>query len=217
MLDGLFRRVRSLGPAHSGARGGARERLGPRSPRERVRADAREWRVRQRPSRRHGRRSRPLSVRASPSRSPSTRALGSHSSEHTEFSRFAGKEVAVVGAGASAVEAAALVLEAGGKPLLLVRSDEVVFHTRMGLDRPLLERLRKDPNSVLGPGRKSWVLEKLPDAPALRPRGAPRALHARLPRSRWPLVAEGSLLREGGLPPARRSRSRGGSRRQGRR
>jgi len=87
--------------------------------------------------------------------------LGSHSSEHTEFSRFAGKEVAVIGAGASAVEAAALVLEAGGKPLLLVRADELVFHTRMGLDRPLLERLR-NPNSVLGPGRKSWVLEKFP-------------------------------------------------------
>jgi cation diffusion facilitator CzcD-associated flavoprotein CzcO len=87
--------------------------------------------------------------------------LGSHSSEHTEFSRFAGKAVAVIGAGASAVESAALVLEAGGKPLLLVRSEELVFHTRMGLDRPVLERLR-NPNSVLGPGRKSWVLENFP-------------------------------------------------------
>jgi cation diffusion facilitator CzcD-associated flavoprotein CzcO len=85
----------------------------------------------------------------------------SHSSEHTEFSRFAGKEVVVLGAGASAVETAALVLEAGGKPLLLVRADELVFHTRMGLDRPLLERLRR-PNTVLGPGRKSWVLENFP-------------------------------------------------------
>jgi len=87
--------------------------------------------------------------------------LSSHSSEHTEFSRFAGKDVAVIGAGASAVEAAAMVLEAGGKPLLLVRADELVFHTRMGLDRPLLERLR-NPNSVLGPGRKSWVLQNFP-------------------------------------------------------
>jgi cation diffusion facilitator CzcD-associated flavoprotein CzcO len=87
--------------------------------------------------------------------------LASHSSEHTEFSRFAGKEVVVIGAGASAVEAAALVLEAGGKPLLLVRADELVFHTRMGVDRPLLERLRR-PNSVLGPGRKSWVLQNFP-------------------------------------------------------
>ena len=87
--------------------------------------------------------------------------LGSHSSVHTEFSRFAGKEVAVLGAGASAVEAAAMVLEAGGKPLLLVRAGELVFHTRMGLDRPLLERLR-NPNTVLGPGRKSWVLQNFP-------------------------------------------------------
>lgn len=87
--------------------------------------------------------------------------LGSHSSEHTEFSRFAGKDVAVIGAGASAVESAALVLEAGGRPLLLVRAGELVFHTRQGLDRPLLERLR-NPNSVLGPGRKSWALQTFP-------------------------------------------------------
>jgi cation diffusion facilitator CzcD-associated flavoprotein CzcO len=87
--------------------------------------------------------------------------LGSHTAEHTEFSRFAGKEVAVIGAGASAVEAAAMVLEAGGKPLLLVRGEQLVFHTRMGLERPLLERLRR-PNSVLGPGRKSWALQNFP-------------------------------------------------------
>lgn len=87
--------------------------------------------------------------------------LVSHSSEHTEFSRFAGKDVAVLGAGASAVEAATMVLEAGGRPVLLVRAGELVFHTRMGLDRPLLERLRR-PSSVLGPGRKSWALENFP-------------------------------------------------------
>jgi cation diffusion facilitator CzcD-associated flavoprotein CzcO len=89
------------------------------------------------------------------------RELATHSSDYTEFSRFAGKEVAVVGAGASALETATMLLEAGARPLLLVRGREVIFHTKFDPERSFLERLRR-PNSVLGPGRKSWVLEKVP-------------------------------------------------------
>jgi thioredoxin reductase len=91
------------------------------------------------------------------------RTLASHTSEHTEFSRFAGQSVAVIGAGASAVEVAALLLEAGARPLLLVRGSELEFHTRFDPNRSIVERLR-NPNSVLGPGRKSWVLEHFPMA-----------------------------------------------------
>jgi cation diffusion facilitator CzcD-associated flavoprotein CzcO len=89
------------------------------------------------------------------------RELRSHSSEHTTLDAFAGKDVAVLGAGASALEAATLVLEAGGRPLLLVREAEVVFHDRFDPHRSLRARI-KDPNSVLGPGRKSWVMEHFP-------------------------------------------------------
>jgi cation diffusion facilitator CzcD-associated flavoprotein CzcO len=87
----------------------------------------------------------------------------SHSSAHHDVSAFRGQSVAVVGAGASAVEVATLLHEAGAKPLLIVRGDEVVFHTRFDPDRSLRERLRQ-PNSVLGPGRKSWALEHFPMA-----------------------------------------------------
>ena len=89
------------------------------------------------------------------------RALCSHSSEHTSLGHFAGKAVAVVGAGASALEAATLVHEAGGSPLVIARQGALVFHDRFNPRRPLRERLQQ-PNSVLGPGRKSWVLQHFP-------------------------------------------------------
>jgi hypothetical protein len=89
------------------------------------------------------------------------RELVSHTAEHTTLAPFAGKDVAVVGAGASALEAATLLLEAGARPLLLARDAELVFHGRFDPGRSLREKLRA-PNSVLGPGRKSWVLEHFP-------------------------------------------------------
>jgi hypothetical protein len=89
------------------------------------------------------------------------RELVSHTADHTEFSSFAGKQVAVLGAGASALEAATMVREAGGSPLVFVRGSELVFHTKMDPKRSILERIR-NPNSVLGPGRKSWVIENFP-------------------------------------------------------
>jgi cation diffusion facilitator CzcD-associated flavoprotein CzcO len=89
------------------------------------------------------------------------RELASHSSEHVEFSGFAGKDVAVVGAGASALEVATMLAEAGARPVLLVRGSEVTFNTKFDPRRSLLERIRQ-PNSVLGPARKSWVLQHFP-------------------------------------------------------
>ncbi len=91
------------------------------------------------------------------------RGLASHTSEHTGFSQFKGQSVAVIGAGASAVEAATLLLEAGARPLLLVRGPKVIFHTRFDPNRSIVERIR-EPNSVLGPGRHSWALEHFPRA-----------------------------------------------------
>jgi cation diffusion facilitator CzcD-associated flavoprotein CzcO len=88
-------------------------------------------------------------------------AVVTHSSEHRTYAEFAGRDVAVIGGGASALEAATMLHEAGARPLVLVRGASVEFHTRFDPHRSLLERI-KAPNSVIGPGRKSWVLEKLP-------------------------------------------------------
>src|ERR1700722_12985150 len=50
-------------------------------------------------------------------------ALVSHSSEHTEFEKFRGKRIAVIGRGQSACESAALLAEAGAEVELISRGD----------------------------------------------------------------------------------------------
>jgi FAD-dependent urate hydroxylase len=84
-----------------------------------------------------------------------------HTSVLHAYSHFAGKSVAVIGAGASAIEAAALVHEAGGQPHLLVRDAQATFNTRAAPDRPLIKRILM-PDTVLGAGLKNWLLQSLP-------------------------------------------------------
>jgi hypothetical protein len=84
-----------------------------------------------------------------------------HTAALHSYSHFAGKKVAVIGAGASAIEAGALVHEAGGQAHLLVRGAQTIFNTRMPRDRPVIERLLA-PDTVLGAGLKNWLLYSLP-------------------------------------------------------
>ena len=84
-----------------------------------------------------------------------------HTSSISDYSVFQNKRVAVIGGGASAVEAGALVHEAGGTSEIFVRGPEVIFHTRTPRVRPLWARI-KEPISALGASRKGWVLQKLP-------------------------------------------------------
>jgi len=55
------------------------------------------------------------------------KTLASHASEHKDFCGFAGKEVAVIGGGQSALESAALLREAGAKVQVYVREPQVHF------------------------------------------------------------------------------------------
>lgn len=93
------------------------------------------------------------------------RNLGPDRMKHTfdisDYGEFRNKTVAVIGAGASAIEAGALVHEAGGYSEVFVRGPEAVFHGRAARFRPLWERL-KNPTTVLGTSRRSWVLQHLP-------------------------------------------------------
>ncbi|MGO9839013.1 MAG: NAD(P)-binding domain-containing protein [Polyangiaceae bacterium] len=106
------------------------------------------------------------------------RELATHTFFISDYSAFRGKEVAVVGAGASAIEAGALVLEAGGSSQVLVREAEAIFHGRVDRVRPLLQRIR-GPMSVLGAGRKNWLFQELP----LAVHFLPEARRVRLVRS----------------------------------
>jgi cation diffusion facilitator CzcD-associated flavoprotein CzcO len=93
------------------------------------------------------------------------RELGPERMRHTfdisDYSQFRNKTVAVIGAGASAIEAGALVHEAGGRSEIFVRGKEAIFHGRTPRERSLWRRI-KDPMSVLGPSRESWILQQLP-------------------------------------------------------
>ncbi len=88
-------------------------------------------------------------------------ALASHSSDHSELGPFAGKEVAVLGGGSSAIDLAALLNEAGARVRLVVRCPQLEIHTRMRLPRPLADRLR-EPMSGIGPSWRSWFFTNLP-------------------------------------------------------
>jgi cation diffusion facilitator CzcD-associated flavoprotein CzcO len=84
-----------------------------------------------------------------------------HTFDISDYSEFRNKTIAVIGAGASAIEAAALVHEAGGHSEIFLRGQEAVFHGRTPRVRPLWERI-KNPMTVLGAGRDNWVIQQLP-------------------------------------------------------
>lgn len=86
--------------------------------------------------------------------------LASHTAQHSDFSRLAGRRVAVIGAGQSALQAAALLHEHGAEVQMCVRGPEVHIGETPS-PRPLKQRLL-NPASVLGPGRKNWALQHFP-------------------------------------------------------
>jgi FAD-dependent urate hydroxylase len=90
-------------------------------------------------------------------------SVASHTSEIASFAAFKGRDVAIIGAGQSALETAALLHEAGARPQLLVREQRVLWQTRMSLKRSLWRRLRS-PISGLGSGPTAWMLTNFPSA-----------------------------------------------------
>jgi thioredoxin reductase len=78
-----------------------------------------------------------------------------HSSEHIEVSRFNGKTVAVIGAGASATDLAALLHQAGAGVHVIARQPYICFHTLGQTSRHLVDRVRH-PMTGLGPGWRSF-------------------------------------------------------------
>jgi thioredoxin reductase len=78
--------------------------------------------------------------------------LVSHTSQHDDLSKFAGSEVAIIGAGQSALESAALLHEAGAGVHVLVRESEVLWAGPPKLGGPsAFEKILKPPTG-LGPG-----------------------------------------------------------------
>lgn len=88
----------------------------------------------------------------------------SHSYQHHDLEPFRGRDVIVVGGGASAIELSGLLHEAGAKVQLVARRKELVFHNPppIGKKRSLWQRIR-NPQSGLGPGLKSRFLANSPE------------------------------------------------------
>jgi thioredoxin reductase len=91
-------------------------------------------------------------------------SLLSHSSAHNNPECFRGRNVTVLGAGASALDLVALLHEAGAHATLLARASSVHFHDRPGTKpRGFWKRLRH-PQSGIGPGMRARFYT---DAPLL--------------------------------------------------
>jgi cation diffusion facilitator CzcD-associated flavoprotein CzcO len=89
--------------------------------------------------------------------------LVTHSSRHHSLDHFRGHDVTVIGAGASALDLAALLHQAGAAVRVVTRRSRFAFGSPVRLPRPLWQRIRA-PMSGLGPG---WRSRLATDAPLL--------------------------------------------------
>lgn len=87
--------------------------------------------------------------------------LLSHSSAHVDLQQFRGRDVTVIGGGASATELATLLHEGGCKVRVVARRPSLELHTRLELPRSLAQTIRR-PISSVGPGWKSRFFTDLP-------------------------------------------------------
>jgi cation diffusion facilitator CzcD-associated flavoprotein CzcO len=103
--------------------------------------------------------------------------LLSHSSAHRDVRPFRGREVAVIGAGASAVDLAVLLKGAGANVTLISRRSRLRFHDPPSPDGPSVSATMRHPGSPIGPGWRSRFYSDFP------------GLFYRLPQAmRWRIV-----------------------------
>ncbi len=104
-------------------------------------------------------------------------ALCTHSSAHVDPALLRGREVAVIGAGQSALELAALLHENGAAVQLLARKSIRWNGEPPELERPLAHRLAQ-PEAGLGAGWRMWFYSNHPELFRLLPEAA-RVVRAR--------------------------------------
>jgi len=90
------------------------------------------------------------------------REFVTHSSKHSTLDHFKGREVAIVGAGASALDLAALLHQAGASVQVIARVAKIRFHDPPdNLAPSWFDRLRT-PVTGIGPGWKLFMCANLP-------------------------------------------------------
>lgn len=84
-------------------------------------------------------------------------SLASHTQEHKEFSKFAGKRVAVLGRGQSAVQTAAFLHEAGAEPEVIAHGP-IIWIQRTLYEKGGFARHIFYPPSDVGPPGLNWII-----------------------------------------------------------
>ncbi len=90
------------------------------------------------------------------------RDVTSHSYDHRDATRFKGQEVVVLGAGASAVDLAALLNDGGASVKIVARDSALRYHTPPGADDDKWWKQIRNPATTIGPGWRSWAAVNLP-------------------------------------------------------
>jgi thioredoxin reductase len=88
--------------------------------------------------------------------------LVSHSYDHPDMARFAGKKLLIVGAGSSAVDNAVLAADAGVDVSLIARANVIHYHAVPDPDNVSWLRSITHPSSGIGPGWRSFMCAKAP-------------------------------------------------------
>ncbi len=86
-----------------------------------------------------------------------------HASAHDDLGAFADREVAVLGAGQSALESAALLHESGAKVTVVARAPELVWSGAPLPDQRSIRRRLREPEAGLGSGWAIWFYSNRPD------------------------------------------------------
>lgn len=104
-------------------------------------------------------------------------ALVSHSADHRDLARFAGRDVTVIGCGQSGLETAALLHEQGANVRVLARAAAIDWNVERDAVKSLYQRVRW-PDSGLGDGWRSLAYSELPRLFHLLPQRARRHIVA---------------------------------------
>jgi hypothetical protein len=104
-----------------------------------------------------------------------------HTSAHDDLGEFADREVAVLGAGQSALESAALLHEAGARVTVVARASELVWSGAPLPGQRSIRRRLREPEAGLGSGWAIWFYSNQPD------------LYRRLPAARRVRTARTAL------------------------
>jgi FAD-dependent urate hydroxylase len=111
--------------------------------------------------------------------------LVTHSAAHRRLDPFAGKRVAVIGAGQSSLQTAALLHEAGADVQVIVRKDHLIWETALPPELTLADRIRRPPHYLC----EGWgcVLYGSPDLFRMLPPNlrAHKALTTFGPKGAW--------------------------------